>query len=102
MINAVTPTADQAAAVSEFVDAHRAEANSIKGHAYQAVNTALNNVAQKVGTTHGFVGQFRAQAITNNRIARHSVAGQALENDPAIQAFATKGIDGKTAGLAYA
>ena len=88
--------------INAYFEAHQAEANSVKGRAYQAVNAALNNLAQKFTQAHGFVAQFRAQAMTGNRVQRHSVAGQPLENDPAVQAFSTKGIDGKTAALAYA
>ena len=67
--------------------------------AYTAVNAITGNAAQHA---YGFLGAFKAQAITNNRIARHSLVGQALEHDAVINAFATKGLDGKTAGLAYA
>ena len=88
--------------INDFFEAHQAEANSVKGRAYRAVNTVLNGLAQKFTQAHGFVAQFRAQAMTGNRVQRHSVVGQALEHDAAIQAFSTKGINGKTAALAYA
>ena len=95
--------------MSVFVDEHEAEANSIKGRAYQAVNAALNDVFEKYAEAHGlgFVGNFKKQAITDNRVQRRlPVAGYGgdgtLANDAAIRAFATKGLSGKTTALAYA
>ena len=93
--------------MSVFVDEHEAENNSVKGRAYQAVNTALLNVFEKYANAHGlgFVGNFKKQAITDNRIQRHlpaPIGDDTLANDAAIRAFATKGLTGKTAALAYA
>ena len=92
-----------------FVDAHEAEANSIKGRAYQAVNAALHNVFEKYANAHGlgFVGNFKNQAITDNKVQRHlpnaTYGGDdTLADDAAIRALATKGLNGKTAALAYA
>src|SRR6266511_2165129 len=93
--------------MSVFVDEHEAEANSIKGRAYQAVNAALHNVFEKYANAHGlgFVGNFKAQAITDNRIQRHlpaPVGTGALADDDAIRALQAKIVSGKTAALAYA
>ena len=91
--------------ISDFANEHTRDNNSVKGRAYQAVNNALNGVAGKVNTAHGFAGAFKAQAVTGNRVQRHlpaPVGDGTLADDPAINAFATKGLDGKTAGLAYA
>jgi len=95
--------------MSVFVDEHEAEANSIKGQAYQAVNAALHDVFERYAEAHGlgFVGNFKKQAITDNKVQRKlpnaTYGGDGtLANDAAIRALATKGLNGKTAALAYA
>ena len=92
--------------MSVFVDEHEADNNSVKGRAYQAVNAALHDVFEKYADAHGlgFVGNFKKQAITDNRVQRHLpvIGDGTLADDDAIRALATKGLTGKTAALAYA
>ena len=94
--------------MSVFVDEHEADNNSVKGRAYQAVNAALHNVFEKYAEAHGlgFVGNFKKQAITDNRVQRklpNADGGDGtLADDDAIRAFQAKIASGKTAALAYA
>ena len=93
--------------MSAFIDEHAADNDSVKGRAYRAVNAALHNVIEKYAAEHnlGFVSSFKAQALTDNRIQRHlpaPIGDGTLADDPAIRAFSTKGLNAKTAALAYA
>ena len=86
------------AKIIAFVDAHAANANSVHGRAYRAVNATLNNLGTKFNNAHNYLETFRAQALTDNRVQRNAAA----LTDAAIRAFTPKIASGKTAALLYA
>ena len=102
LIANATPTDDQKNKINAFFTAHELDNDSVRGRAWQAINAALNGMSDKFKDAHhNYVGVFKAQALTDNRIQRATTAGT-LPNDAAIRGYANKIADAKTAGLLYA